>query len=104
MEIRHQFFEWKLGGISHTQRKRKWETVRDICLEQDWPLDELREMAYTGSEPYRRGTARGVPEALARELGNSVSEYKKARTEALRGRSRENEAVQVLTSLGFSGA
>jgi hypothetical protein len=81
------------------QRKRKWETVRDICLEQDWPIYELREMAYTGSEPYRRGTARGIPEALARELGNSISEYKK-----VRGRSQENDAADALTSLGFGRA
>lgn len=97
-EVLSLFFTWKLHNTRNTSRRIKWEQARDIILDNDWSIRDLKLMEDGQSAMYHRAIKAGISDGFARsfreELQSFKGIYRRQRGE------REAEAIQALNSLG----
>jgi hypothetical protein len=96
-EILILFFAWKLQNTRNPSRKIKWEQARDIILNNDWSIRDLRLMEDGQSAMYHRAIKAGISDGFARSFREELQSFKEVYRRQ-RG-EKEAEAIQVLNLL-----
>ena len=91
IEILILFFVWKLQNTRNPSRKIKWEQARDIILNNDWSIRDLRLMEDGQSAMYHRAIKAGISDGFARSFREELQSFK----EVYRRQRGEKEAEAI---------
>jgi hypothetical protein len=94
------FFNWKLQITRNLEWRAKWERARKIINDNDndWSIRDLQLMEDNSSSMYSRAIRAGLSDGFARGFRDELRAYKLVHRQ--QQGSREDEAIQVLNSLG----
>jgi hypothetical protein len=76
------FFEWKLEQITHAIVKSRWEKARDVVIDNDWRVAELKALSHASAPILKLAIDQGMSRNLALKLKADYDDFKKARRAA----------------------
>jgi hypothetical protein len=69
-----EFFKW-LAKKTPKERHNRLTEVYSVVLDQEWTMDDLKQMADPSSTPYRVAIQKGIPDGAARRFKTDIAQF-----------------------------
>ena len=69
-----EFFKWLVKKTPKERRNRLTE-IYLVVLDQEWTMDDLKQMANPTSTPYRVAIQKGIPDGAARRFRTEIAQF-----------------------------
>lgn len=69
-----EFFKW-LAKKTPKERHHRLTEVYSVVLDQEWTIDDLKQMADPSSTPYRVAIQKGIPDGAARRFKTDIAQF-----------------------------
>lgn len=99
-ELLESFFYWKNVNTPNPRQKEKWNQVKEIVFQNDWTIQDLKDMEDDASPMYQRAIKAGISDGFTRLIQRELQAFKR---DVRRQKEAHEEELQAIATLGQLG-